>query len=65
MPDQFQELEAAELFCPKCRAAMPVRKRLLLVLPDGDQYEYVCARCGSLVGGKMDQKPGNFQLLIK
>lgn len=65
MVDQFQEWEATELYCPKCQAAQPVRRRLLLVLPDGDKYEYLCARCGSPVGGKMDQKPGNFQLLIK
>jgi hypothetical protein len=36
-----------------------VRKRLLLVLPEGDKYEYLCARCFSTVGTKIsrDQKP--------
>ncbi len=62
MADQFKEWEAAELYCPKCRAARPVRKRLLLILPDGDKYEYTCASCGTSVGDKMDQKPGNLRL---
>jgi len=33
--DQFKEFEATELYCAKCRRAVPVRKRLLLVLPEG------------------------------
>ncbi len=65
MRDQFEELEASELFCPKCRRSQPVRKRLLLTLPDGDKYDYICAVCGEQVGGKMDQKDDNFRLLIK
>ncbi len=65
MRDQFQELEASELYCPRCKRAQPVRKRLLLVLSDGDKYDYVCAVCGEPVGGKMDQKPDNFRFLIK
>jgi hypothetical protein len=48
----FQELEAAELFCPKCRQSVPVRKRLLLALPDGDKYDYLCVHCGTSVGTK-------------
>lgn len=37
---------------------MPVRKRLLLVLPEGDKYEYLCARCGTSVGDKIDKSGG-------
>jgi hypothetical protein len=48
----FQELEAAELFCQKCSQAVPVRKKLLLALPDGDKYDYLCIYCGSSVGTK-------------
>jgi hypothetical protein len=40
-PD-FDEFEAIELYCPKCGRAVPVRKSLLLVLPEGDKYEYRC-----------------------
>jgi len=36
--------------CPKCRRAVAVRKRLLLILPEGDKYEYVCPHCGSTCG---------------
>ena len=32
-------LDATALFCPICQTAMPVRKRLLLVLPEGDRLE--------------------------
>jgi hypothetical protein len=32
---------------------MPVRERLLLVLPEGEKYEYLCARCGTSVGDKL------------
>ncbi|MBW2116259.1 MAG: hypothetical protein JRH04_15915, partial [Deltaproteobacteria bacterium] len=35
--ESFQELEAIELYCPKCGRAVPVRRFLLLVLPDGDK----------------------------
>ncbi|MFZ0447662.1 MAG: hypothetical protein WAL98_00340 [Desulfatiglandaceae bacterium] len=51
----FDQLEALELYCPTCRQAVPVRKFLLLILPDGDKYEYRCQYCGTKVGGKMDK----------
>ena len=50
----FEQLEASLLFCPKCREAVAVRKRLLLVLPQGDKYEYVCPRCASVCGDKIE-----------
>lgn len=58
-PDTYKEFDATELYCPKCRQAVPVRKRLLLVLPEGDKYEYLCAYCSESVGTKIDkqQKP--------
>ena len=51
--DSFKEFDATELYCPKCGQAVPVRKRLLLVLPEGDKYEYVCAFCATTVGTKV------------
>lgn len=42
---QFRDLKAASLWCPRCRAERPVRERLLLVLPEGDLHEYRCASC--------------------
>jgi DNA-directed RNA polymerase subunit RPC12/RpoP len=61
---QYEDFEAAELYCPRCRAAMPVRKRLLLVLPDGDKYDYACTRCGESVGSQVDRDPNRGRLLI-
>jgi hypothetical protein len=61
----FKEFEATSLYCPQCKAAVPVRKRLLLVLPEGDQYEYLCAYCSSSVGTKIDKDAPPIQLVIK
>jgi len=47
---QFEHLQASVLFCGRCRAPQPVRERLLLVLPDGELYEYLCTACGESVG---------------
>jgi hypothetical protein len=49
-PGQFEEFQASALFCPRCKTARPVRERLLLVLPDGELYEYLCSACGTSVG---------------
>ncbi len=48
----FEELQASQLYCPACKRAMPVRKRLLLVLLDRETFDYVCAGCGAPVGKK-------------
>ena len=48
----FEGMEASQLYCPTCRRAMPVRKRLLLVLLDRETFDYVCAGCGSPIGKK-------------
>lgn len=49
-PDAFRDLQASELFCPRCQASRPVRERLLLVLPDGELHEYRCAACAHSLG---------------
>jgi hypothetical protein len=54
-PDVYKEFDATELYCPKCKQSVPVRKRLLLVLPEGDKYEYRCAYCSETVGTKIDK----------
>lgn len=51
--ETFKEFDATELYCPQCNRAVPVRKRLLLVLPEGDKYEYLCAFCSTSVGTKL------------
>jgi len=50
-------MEATLLACPRCNRAVKVRKRLLLVLPEGDKYEYVCPDCGSTCGSTVEQDP--------
>lgn len=47
---QFENFTASSLYCEKCKAAMPVRERLLLVLPDKEIFDYLCTGCGSSVG---------------
>ncbi|MBN2179628.1 MAG: cytoplasmic protein [Deltaproteobacteria bacterium] len=61
----YSEFDATELYCPKCKRAVPVRKRLLIVLPDGDKYDYFCSICGTSVGDKMDHQSDNFRILKK
>jgi len=60
----FNEFEAVELYCPKCGKAVPVNKFLLLVLPEGDKYEYRCTFCGTPVGDKMDRQ-GQYYSILK
>ncbi len=51
-PRQFESLRATSLYCRKCGNAMPVRERLLLVLPDREIFDYLCTVCGESVGGR-------------
>jgi len=61
---QFRSLNASLLYCPNCKEATPARERLLLVLPSGNKYEYVCAHCGTSTGEKTDQDQQDSQLFI-
>jgi endogenous inhibitor of DNA gyrase (YacG/DUF329 family) len=54
---QFEQLTATHLYCSTCRRSMPTRERLLLTLPSGDLYGYVCAQCGTDVGTKTSTQP--------
>jgi len=49
---QFENFTASSLYCEKCKAAMPVRERLLLILPDKEVYDYLCTGCASSVGSR-------------
>lgn len=55
MEKSFDQLNATLLYCNQCRRAMPVRQRLLLVLPDGELFDYLCQGCGSSVGSKTER----------
>jgi len=61
----FKELEATSLYCPKCKAAVPVRKKLLLFLPEGEEFEYLCVYCSSSVGMKIDKNASQIDLILK
>ena len=47
---QFENFTASSLYCEKCKTAMPVRERLLLILPEKEIYDYLCTGCASSVG---------------
>jgi uncharacterized Zn finger protein len=49
---QYEDLQATYLYCNNCGGSMPVRQRLLLILPDGELYDYRCLQCGAVVGEK-------------
>jgi len=57
-------LTASELYCPKCRKASPVREKLLLVLPDGELHEYICAVCGTSVGERKTRESKDVRILL-
>jgi hypothetical protein len=54
---QFESFRASQLYCQKCAKSMPVRERLLLVLPGKEIYEYLCTGCSSTLGQR-DVIPG-------
>jgi len=61
----YSDFDATELYCPKCRQAVPVRKRLLLVLSNGDKYDYSCVYCGTSVGDKTVTQRDNLRIILK
>lgn len=63
--EQYKDFDATELFCPQCRRAVPVRKRLLLVLAEGDKYDYSCSLCGTSVGDKLVTERDNLRIPIR
>lgn len=63
-PKQFEEFRASALYCPRCRQAMPVRSRLLLILPDGELHEYLCQKCASSLGTRTVRDRQQPQIII-
>ncbi len=62
--ESYRDFDATELYCPKCKRSVPVRKRLLLILQNGDKYDYTCAYCGTSVGNKVVIEKDNTRLFI-
>lgn len=50
--DAYKSFSAAELYCPGCGRAMPVREQLALYLPTGAIYHYRCTGCNAVLGKK-------------
>jgi hypothetical protein len=48
--EQFESFKASQLYCRKCAKSMPVRERLLLILPEKELYEYLCTGCAESLG---------------
>ena len=61
----YRDFDATELFCPQCQRAVPVRKRLLLVLSEGEKYDYSCIYCDTSVGDKLVKDGQPQGLLIR
>jgi polyferredoxin len=64
MRQSYKDFDATELFCPQCKKAVPVRKRLLLILPEGEKYDYSCIYCGTSVGDKLVKEKGNLNVIL-
>ena len=63
--ETYRDFDATELFCPNCKKAVPVRKKLLLVLLGGEKYDYTCIYCGTSLGDKMVTTKDNLKIIIK
>ncbi|MHB8138847.1 MAG: cytoplasmic protein [Smithellaceae bacterium] len=61
----FKDFDATELYCPQCRRAVPVRKRLLLILSEGEKYDYNCVYCGMSVGDKLVKENADSKILLR
>ena len=60
----FDQLQASLLHCPKCKKAVQVRERLLLVLPDGQLFEYRCVYCGSSIGERTEKNAKPVKIIL-
>lgn len=52
--ESYREFGASELYCNRCKCSMPVREKLLLTLPTGNLYDYLCTGCGESLGTKQN-----------
>jgi len=65
MKQTYKDFDATELFCPKCNRAVAVRKKLLLILKEGEKYNYSCVFCGTSVGDKLVKEKENSTLILR
>ena len=62
--DSFKDLHATQLYCDRCKIAVPVREKLLLVIPGKNLYEYLCTRCGQSLGKRTEPDANNMNINI-
>lgn len=60
----FDQLQASLLHCPKCKKAVQVRERLLLVLPDGQLFEYRCVYCATSIGERTEKNAKPVKIIL-
>jgi hypothetical protein len=60
----YESFRASLLYCPTCRQATPTRERLLLILPTGNLYEYLCTACGTSTGSKTERDQPEIRLFL-
>ena len=65
MKPSYKDFDATELFCRQCGRAVPVRKRLLLVLSEGEKFDYSCVYCGTSVGDKLVKENTDAKILLR
>jgi hypothetical protein len=65
MRETYKDFDATELFCPQCKRAVSVRKRLLLILQEGEKYDYSCVYCGTSIGDKLVKENKNSPLIFR
>ena len=65
MRETYKDFDATELFCPQCKKAVAVRKRLLLILQEGEKYDYTCVYCGTSIGDKLVKEKKSSHLIIR
>jgi hypothetical protein len=61
----YRDFDATELFCPQCNRAVAVRKKLLLILSEGEKFDYSCVYCGTSVGDKLVKMKESSRLIIR
>lgn len=62
---QYEDLQATYLYCNNCGGSMPVREKLLLILPDGHLFEYLCVNCGNTVGDKKTKLKAQDRIFLR
>jgi len=65
MQQSYKDFDATELFCPQCKRSVPVRKRLLLILTEGEKYDYSCVYCGTSIGDKIVKEKDSRKVILR